>query len=355
VEKTILEYAIPAFILLMAIEYLYGIYTSRNTYQLNDSISSLSQGLISQAIALCSPFFQIDAYRWVFTQTHTLSAPTFWQTAWGWVLGFVIYDFFDYWLHRTSHVSAIFWSSHVVHHQSQRFNLSTGLRQESFYPIIGFVFFIPMALMGINPEQYAVTAIGILIYQFWIHTEHIGKLGWFDKIFSSPSNHRVHHAINEQYLDKNFGAMLIIWDRLFGTFKEETTACIYGTRNALNSWNPIYALFAVLMDLLQKIRKARSLSQRLGYLFKPPGWSPPENTAPSFPMFDDIIPESLYNPPYRRGGPIGAMTVFLLSAILTGLYVTEAETWLGVNQYLGLALIGLLFYWVGYLMEKPIR
>lgn len=162
-----------------------------------------------------------------------------------------MFDFCDYWLHRLGHEIAILWAAHVVHHQSEDFNLSTALRQESFVPLLGWIFYVPMALLGVSPQQFALAGLIVLVYQFWIHTEHIGKLGWFDRIFSSPSNHRVHHATNPQYINKNYGGLLIIWERLFGTYAEENEACIHGTRTPLRSWDPVWAVTSGYAALAQ--------------------------------------------------------------------------------------------------------
>jgi alkylglycerol monooxygenase len=140
--------------------------------------------------------------------------------AWpGWLLALVLYDFCYYWLHRMGHEVAVLWAAHVVHHQSQDYNLSTALRQTSSGALLGWVFYLPMALAGVPPLVFGTVALVDLLYQFWVHTEQVGKLGWFDRWFCSPSNHRVHHAVNDGYLDKNYGGILILWDRLFGTFQ----------------------------------------------------------------------------------------------------------------------------------------
>jgi alkylglycerol monooxygenase len=154
----------------------------------------------------------------------------------------LLFDFCDYWLHRAGHESAVFWAAHSVHHQSQQFNFSTALRQESMVAFLGWAFYLPMAVVGVPPEQFGIAGLIVLVYQFWIHTEHIGKLGWFDRVFSSPSNHRVHHAVNDGYVDRNYGGMLVVWDRMFGTFAEENERCVYGTRKALASFDPVRAI-----------------------------------------------------------------------------------------------------------------
>jgi alkylglycerol monooxygenase len=146
----------------------------------------------------------------------------------------------------------------------------------------GWVFYIPMALVGVPPEVFGIVALIDLLYQFWVHTEHVPKLGWFDRWFCSPSNHRVHHAVNEAYLDKNYGGILILWDRLFGSFKEESEPCVYGTRSPLNSWNPLWANVQVYAALLKDAWHTRRWADKLRVFFKPPGWRPAD-VAQRFP------------------------------------------------------------------------
>ena len=162
------------------------------------------------------------------------------------------------------HESAVFWAAHVVHHQSQEYNLSTALRQTSSGALLGWIFYLPMAIAGIPPEVFVVAAVVNLLYQYWIHTEQVGSLGWFDRWFGSPSNHRVHHAVNDRYIDRNYGGITMLWDRLFGTFVEESESCVYGTRAPLDSWDPLWANLEVYADLARKSRAAAPLARQAG-------------------------------------------------------------------------------------------
>ncbi|WP_067272276.1 sterol desaturase family protein [Mitsuaria sp. 7] len=291
----VLLIAVPLFGLLIAFEWLWGRLKGRDGYRLSDSISSLSQGLMSLAVAAITPLFQNGMYAWL--QPHLALVPaSAWDGWWGWAVAIVVYDFCDYWLHRVSHESALFWAAHTVHHQSEHFNLTTALRQESFYAVMGWPFFLPMALLGLPLEQYVAAGLFVLLYQFWIHTEHIGRLGWMDRVFSTPSNHRVHHAVNPGYLDKNYGAVLVIWDRMFGTFTEETEPCVYGTVKPLHSWNPILAVGQFYGELFERARATPRWADRFRVLFKSPGWMPPgtSTVAPDAdrlrqPRFDPVV------------------------------------------------------------------
>ena len=217
----IIVLATPVFLLLIAIELAVGWRRQRNTYRLADAVSSISLGALSQTSAVFTRLLRIGIYTALFEHVALWRNDAFWTSLPGWLLALVFYDFCYYWLHRMGHESAVLWAAHAVHHQSQDYNLSTALRQTSSGAVLGWVFYVPMALAGVQPLVFGVVALIDLLYQFWVHTEQVGRLGWFDRWFCSPSNHRVHHAVNDAYLDKNYGGILILWDRLFGTFKDE--------------------------------------------------------------------------------------------------------------------------------------
>lgn len=352
-ENDFILFAVPVFLVLIVVELVYGILTKRNTYRLNDTISSLSQGLLSQVVAICTPFFQIGAYQMIYSSLGRYTGVTLWGHWEGWLLALLIYDFSDYWLHRVSHQSALFWGAHVIHHQSQFFNLSTALRQESLYPIVGCFFFFPMALLGIPPAVFAGVSLFVLFYQFWIHTEHIGRLGWFDRVFSSPSNHRVHHAVNPEYLDKNFGAVLIVWDRMFGTYRVEDVACRYGTTTPLNSWNPFHALTTVYADLFAKSRATPGWLDRCRIWFKAPGWSPAAlvKTAPkSAPK-----PWAIYNPSFRASGKLLAVILFIAAGVVTAWFLFQDDQLSAMQKLVGLGSISLVLSLTGFYMAAPKR
>jgi len=349
-ENDLILFILPIFIIFILVEIVYGVATKRNTYKLNDTISSLSQGLISQAVAICTPFFQIGAYALIFEWIGDTSPLQFWPHWYGWVIALLIYDFLDYWLHRVSHQCAFFWGAHVVHHQSQFFNLSTALRQESLYPIVGCCFFFPMALLGVPPYQFAVVSIIILVYQFWIHTEHIGSLGWFDFVFSSPSNHRVHHAINEEYIDKNFGAILIVWDRLFGTFQHEGAKCIYGTKTPLHSWSPLKALGATYSEIFYKSYAVKGFKNKLRTLYKGPGWLPEGAILVDDPSNAGV--NTFYNPPFRRYGHYFAIGIFISSLFFVCFLMYSEDQLSYLQKVASLIILLLTLYCASFCMES---
>jgi alkylglycerol monooxygenase len=342
-EIEIIIFAIPVFLLLIAGEFLLGKKLGRDNYRLNDAINSLSLGGLSQAISVCTLFFQIGIYAFIYNHTFIWSDVNFWSTWYGWLLSVLAYDFLAYWAHRVSHESGLFWASHSVHHQSQCFNLTTALRQESFYPVTTCIFFTPLAFLGLPPAQYGLVGVLVLMYQFWVHTEHIGKLGWLDKVFTTPSNHRVHHAVNDAYIDKNYGDFLIVWDRMFGTYQQENEPCIYGTKTPLNSWNPIWANFCVLYDLVKKSKKQTSFLNSFLVFFKSPAWREPECT--------DATVYGIYNPQISRARKFLAIAIFLLgiASLLAFLYVSDSLTY--TESVIGCILISLQLWLVGKLLD----
>ncbi len=334
----IIVLATPVFFLLIAIEFAWGYRKARNTYRLNDAINSISLGMLSQISAVFTRLFRVGIYTAIYSTVAIWPDTAFWTTWYGWLLALVFYDFCYYWLHRAGHESAVFWAAHVVHHQSQDYNLSTALRQTSSGALLGWIFYVPMAVAGVPPLVFGVVALVDLLYQFWVHTEHVPRLGWFDRWFCSPSNHRVHHAVNDRYLDRNYGGILIIWDRLFGSFKEEDEKCVYGTRKPLNSWDPLWSNAEVYWALLQDSWHARSWADKLRVWFKPPGWRPADVAArfPS-PVFD-IQAVQVFHPPMRRAVMwFGALQfVLLLQGVAAFLWfadrmpLAQSAVWLGV-------------------------
>lgn len=308
----------PVFLVLIAIELAIGWRRQRNTYRLADAVSSISLGMLSQTSAVFTRLLRIGIYTAVFEHVALWRGDAFWLSAPGWLLALVFYDLCYYWLHRMGHESAVLWAAHAVHHQSQDYNLSTALRQTSSGALLGWVFYVPMALAGVPPLVFAVVALVDLLYQFWVHTEQVGRLGWFDRWFCSPSNHRVHHAVNDAYLDKNYGGILIVWDRLFGTFKDEDTQekCVYGTRGLLNSWDPLWANAQVYAGLAHDSWHTRRWGDKLRVWLKPPGWRPADVSErfpkPSFSMAQMLR----YHPPMSRA--VQGFAVLQFAALLAG-------------------------------------
>ena len=302
----IIVLATPVFFVLIAIELAVGYRRRRPAYRLADAMSSISLGMLSQTSAVFTRLLRIGIYTALFQQMALWRSDAFWLSVPGWLLALVFYDLCYYWLHRMGHESAVLWAAHAVHHQSQDYNLSTALRQTSSGALFGWIFYVPMAVAGVPPLVFAVVALIDLLYQFWVHTEQIprfkGRLEWFDRWFCSPSNHRVHHAVNDAYLDKNYGGILIVWDRIFGTFKDEDPQerCVYGTRGLLNSWDPIWANTQVYASLAHDSWHTRRWPDKLRVWLKPPGWRPAD-VAQRFPKpAFSMAQMQLYHPPLTR-------------------------------------------------------
>lgn len=345
----ILLYALPVFGLLMGAEWAWGRWKGRNSYGLGDTLSSLSQGLLSQAVAVVTPLFQTGIYAGVHARFALLPG-TLWHGALSWVLAVVMYDFCDYWLHRTSHESALFWAAHVVHHQSEHFNLSTALRQESLYPIMGVPFFLPMALLGVPTAHYALAGMVVLLYQFWIHTEHIGRLGWLDGVFSTPSNHRVHHAVNPQYLDRNYGAILVLWDRMFGSFAPEREPCVYGTVKPLASWGPLQAVGQFYAEMGRRMRATPRWVDKLRVVYKSPGWMPPGAELPQVSV-QERLAMPRFDPTAPRWARMAAVVVFVVLVAATGVWLWFSDDLDATSNLTAAAALVLGLWAVGALLS----
>ena len=332
----IIALATPVFLALMALEFWIGVRRGRNTYRLNDALASIGLGIVSQLVGVFSAAALLGIYSLVFDALALRPWPV--DSLWTWFAALLLYDLCYYWKHRFGHTVALMWAAHVVHHQSEDYNLSTALRQTGSDWLAGWLFYLPLAVLGVPPLVLGAVTLIDLLYQFWVHTQQIGKLGWFDRWFCSPSNHRVHHAVNERYLDKNYGGILIVWDRLFGSFAEEDPSepCVYGTRAPLRSWNPLWANLQIYRGLLADAWRARALTDKLKVFLLHPGWRPAD-VAQDWPKpafeFDKL---RRYDPPLSRRAAGAAALLFVLALTGTALFLWYAHQ-LGLAQQLGAA------------------
>ncbi len=272
-------YAVPAFFLLIGIELLVDRWRGLPTYRLADALNSLSAGVLSTTSGLLTKAIGLLTYTFAWQHLALFELPV--DNLWVWLFAFVFYDFCYYWLHRMGHERSILWAAHSVHHQSEEYNLSTALRQTSTGFLFGWIFYLPMALVGVPPLVFLTVGALNLLYQFWVHTRHIPKLGWFEWFFITPSNHRVHHAQNQVYMDRNYGGVFILWDRLFGTFQEELDEhpVVFGVTVPLRSWNPLWANLQVYAALWQDARRTESRWDKLRIWFMRTGWRPADVAA----------------------------------------------------------------------------
>ncbi len=266
--------ASPMYIVLMAVEALVDRRRRAGLYRLNDTLTNLACGFYQQILMALLVVPLGAPYRWI----HDHHRLTDWFAAHptlAWLFAFVGSDFFYYWFHRWSHESAAGWFSHVVHHQSEDYNLSVALRQDAWQPLFSLWFQLPLAWLGVAPETF-VSAYGVMIvYQFWIHTKLIGRMGAFEWVMNTPSHHRGHHAVADRYLRCNYAGVFIVWDRLFGTLEPEEGELVYGTVEPLASWSPVWAHLQYGALLRDRMRAARSTWDAAQVLLRGTDWMPP--------------------------------------------------------------------------------
>lgn len=293
----ILLIAMPVFLLLVLLEKLYGWYTKKDPFRNMDTISSLSSGVTNVTKDVLGLSIGIISYQWMVTHLAIFTIKETWIT---YVIAFIAIDFSGYWVHRWSHHINIFWNLHIIHHSSEEFNLACALRQSisSFFELFTFLL-LPAALVGVPANVIAVVAPIQLFAQFWYHTRYINKMGVFEKIIVTPSHHRVHHAINKEYLDKNLGQIFIIWDRLFGTYQEElpNVPPVYGITRPASTWNPIKINFQHLWLLIKDAWRTESLRDKLRIWVMPTGWRPAD-VIENYPVkkIEDVYNFEKYDP-----------------------------------------------------------
>lgn len=289
----IIALSVPFFFILIGIELAYNFFKKLHYYRFNDSISNLSQGIGSQMTGLFMKTALFFGYSYIFEHWRLFDLP---NTIWVWIILFIGVDFFGYWFHRMSHQVNALWAAHIVHHQSEEYNLTVALRQSWFQSWFSWVFYLPLAFMGFDPLQFVTVSALNLLYQFWIHTQAIKNMGFLEHILNTPSHHRVHHGSNPKYIDKNHGGILIIWDKLFGTFQKEEEQVYYGITSPLSSWNPVWANFHYWVELCDTAKQSASLSDKIKVFIKPPGWYPtnlggfkyaPEIDVENYKKYDD--------------------------------------------------------------------
>ncbi|PIX15351.1 MAG: C-5 sterol desaturase [Flavobacteriaceae bacterium CG_4_8_14_3_um_filter_31_8] len=266
----LIHYAIPFFLVTVIVEVILTIKVKMEDYEFKDAGTSITMGLGNVFLGLISKSLVLSVFLF-FYEFRIFTIPFTW---WSWILILFAEDFCYYWFHRTSHENRLFWASHVVHHSSQKYNLSTALRQTWSGSFYSFIFWIPIIIFGFHPIMVLGQISVSLLYQYWIHTELIQKLPkWFEAIFNTPSHHRVHHATNPQYLDRNHAGILIIWDKLFGTFEPEIEKPIYGLVKNINTYNPIKVAFNEWILLFKDVITSNTnFINKIKYFLKPPGW-----------------------------------------------------------------------------------
>ncbi len=326
--------AVPFFILALVVELIIDWRKGSGLYRSSDAINSLSAGILSTTIGYFTKFLPLIAWGFVLRNFALIDMQPEWfdlspSGLLLWIIAALAWDFCYYWFHRFSHEVSVLWAAHAVHHQSEDYNLSTALRQTSTGFLFGWIFYLPLFLIGF-PLEVLITVNAInLIYQFWVHTQMVRRLGVFDRILVTPSNHRVHHAQNERYIDKNYGGMLILWDRLFGTFEDENEdePVVFGVRKPLANLNPFWANLQVYDYLLFDARQASRWRDKVAVWFRRTGWRPADVEArypkkqTDFSRFQKFDPQTA---PQQRHYVMAQFIIGLVGALLIAeLYVRE--------------------------------
>jgi len=282
-------FAIPVFFILIGVELIIAKLQRTQLYRLSDAVSNISCGVTQQVVGVFLKIATLGLYTFIYHQYRIFDFANTW---WVYLLLFVAVDFFYYWFHRYAHEISVFWGTHVVHHQSEDYNLSVALRQSAFQVLISSLFYLPLAFLGFEPMTFVLINTIQTLYQFWIHTEVIDRMpAWFEFIFNTPSHHRVHHGRNPKYIDKNHGGTLIIFDRLFGTFQAEEEPVVYGVTKPLNTWSPIWANVDYYKDLAANMQRVDAWGDRLQMLVRRPGWLP--ESAGGTPPFQEVSREEI--------------------------------------------------------------
>lgn len=283
-------YSIPAFLVLLVLEALWAAKRPDVTgYERRDTAASLAMGILNVIVSGGAKLASIPLYAWVYE--HRIAGagqPSMW---WSWILLLFAEDCCYYWFHRMHHEIRFLWAVHVNHHSSRYFNLSTALRQALLTPVTGPIFWTPLALIGFPPWMILTAQAWSLLYQFWLHTESVGRLGPLEHVLNTPSHHRVHHGKNVRYLDRNHAGIFIIWDKLFGTFEPEGERVVYGLTKDIHTFNPLRIAFHEVAAIAKDVARAPGLRAKLGYLVAPPGWSHDGSTKTARQLRDELAIE----------------------------------------------------------------
>ena len=314
--------AIPIFFVLVLLEALYGNWINDQKHNFMDTISSLSSGITNLLYDLLGLGIIIVSYSFLYEYLMIFSIE---ESILLYFVAFICIDFASYCHHYLKHSVNVFWNQHVIHHSSEEFNLACALRQSITNNLgVGILFLLPAALCGVPPKVISIIAPLHLFGQFWYHTRHIGKLGFLEYIIVTPSQHRVHHAINPEYIDKNLGAIFCVWDRAFGTFQEELeeVPCVFGTLKPVRTWNPVLINFIHLWGLIQDAWNTKNWNDKLKLWFMPTGWRP-NDVSIKFPRetVTDVYSQKKYSPKYNFKHKLMTIFQFICINIMSFLFL----------------------------------
>ena len=351
--------AVPFFLLALLVELAVDRLRGTGHYRTNDAINSLSAGTLDVTTGYFTKLLPGVIWAYVFQNFALIDVDLAWfdlspRGLALWALALLGFDFCYYWAHRMGHEISVLWAAHAVHHQSEDYNLSTALRQSSTGFIFGWIFYLPLFLLGMPFEVFVTVNALDLIYQFWVHTQLIGKMGWLDRVLVTPSNHRVHHAQNEVYIDKNYGGILIIWDRLFGTFQEELDdePVVFGVRKPLANWNPFWANLQVYDYLWFDAVRTRRWRDKLGVWFRRTGWRPADVTVRYPKQRANLDHFEKFDPPLGTATRRYIVGQFVAAAVAV-LWIGQLFAEQGATAvFLPCVLLWILLYSVGVISER---
>ncbi|MHA6494981.1 sterol desaturase family protein [Pseudomonas borbori] len=336
--------AFPLYILLILLELAYERHSGRATYRLADASTSINTAVLRVLLEGPLRLLLIVPYAWLYEHARLFDWPA--SSPWLWLVGFIAVDFCFYWAHRTLHRHNLLWGAHQPHHSSEDFNLSTALRKGAFQTAFDWPFYLPLAVLGL-PLPVFLLLLGIqLVYQFWIHTQHVGRLGWVEHVLITPSLHRVHHGQNDAYIDKNHGGVFILWDKLFGTYAEEREPVRYGVTTPVSTFDPIRLQFSWWRLLWADALATRHWWDKLRLWWMPTGWRPEDVRDTPWPKmgaekFECDYPPGLKAYAFAQFVAINALTLGFLASVKRA---AVWEPWLLVGVILfGCISLGLLF------------
>ena len=318
-------YAIPVFFLLIALELAITRFQEKDYYSLADSVANLSCGLVQQLVEVALKTFLFAGYLYLYAHHRLFDVPLHSVAAWAGCL--LAQDFLYYWFHRTSHEVNAFWAAHVVHHSSEEYNLAVALRQGTLQQAFSWIFYLPLAVAGFPPVMFLTVSSIDTLYQFWVHTRAIGKLGPLEGVLSTPSNHRVHHGRNPKYLDRNHGGILIVWDRLFGTYAAEEEEPVYGITTPLRSWNPVWANLHYWASLLGDARRAARPLDKVRLFLARPGWRPADLGGHQHPPEVDRATATRFASTASAGLQAYVVVPFVSALTLGILFLVRQDAW----------------------------
>ena len=332
--------AIPVFFLLIGIEVAWSAWTGRKVYRFNDFVANLGCGIGSQVVGAFSKAMIFAVYLWIYENARLFTLET---TALTWLVTFLLVDVLYYWFHRLSHEVNFLWAAHIVHHQSEEYNLSVALRQSWWQGLLSFWFYVPIALLGVHPLVIVTVGAFVTLYQFWIHTKALGRLGPLEFIFNTPSHHRVHHGSDPKYIDRNHAGTLIIWDKLFGTFQPEEEEPAYGITTPLGTWDPLKANFHYWAELGALARRSTHWADKVRVFLKPPGWRPAELGGFEGPKEKDKATYRKFDTSAPRRLNTYVAVQFTLLLLVTTFFLFQQRALVPPAQW---ALAGMIIWWV---------